>query len=117
MQVISELRSVKRRHLILYLPVVNAETDSHIGRIYDLSSKGCMLMCPEAVAVGETIGFKISSPYDAKQSDFITVKAECRYCKKDINPDFYIAGFLFHNVNHATKQAIMNLINQYAFEN
>ena len=112
---LKEQRKTKRRHLIYYLSAVDAGSGETLGYVYDITTKGLMLLCSEPVTVGSTFRLRIEIPANLSLSDSFEVEAECRWCREDVNPDNHICGFFFTQIDRASAVMINTLVARFGF--
>ncbi len=111
-----EKRKIKRKHLIYYLRVFDANTDQVIGHLVDITTGGFMLMSEKPIEKDTVYKLKIDLPEEIFGNKQITFEAKSARCEKDINPDFYNIGFLFININPNYFLTISQLVDQFGFE-
>jgi len=111
-----EKRRLKRRHLIFYLRVFNAETNQLLGYLVDLTPEGIMLMSEEPVEKGEKFKLRMDLPEEYSDRAKIEFDAESVWTSTDVNPDFYDTGFKFSNVSHEERLIIEDIIDDLGFE-
>jgi hypothetical protein len=109
-------RKFQRRHLIYYLRVFDAVTDALIGHLVDITPEGVMFINETPIDIQPGYQLKMALPETATGKSYIFFKAECKWCKKDVNPDFYVAGFQFEKIEQADKDIIFDLIENFGFE-
>ena len=88
-------RKSERFNLTTYLPIYDMVFRKELGRVYDLSLGGCMIMGPEKIFRGRTIYLRCDYPHDMGSGEAFSVKAKCVWSKRDINPKNFISGFQF----------------------
>jgi hypothetical protein len=86
-------RKVERRHLIYYLRVYNAKTGALLGNLVDISTRGIMLVSDNPLPVNEDVLLRMVLPDNVEGSREVEFEAVSRWCKNDINPDFFDTGF------------------------
>ena len=112
----NENRKFERRHLIFYLRVFNNDTNELIGYLVDITSEGVMFMSEKPIEIKPDYSLKMILPENQTGKSFIKFRASCKWCKKDINPDFYVAGFQFEQIDRPDKDIIFELIDDFGFE-
>lgn len=110
-----DMRRVKRRHLVFYLRVFDGLSSKVIGHIVDISSQGVMLISDNPVPVNEDYRLRMRLPAEIADKDEIIFTATSRWCKKDVNPDFYITGFQMHDLAPEMEKYILCLIDDFSF--
>ncbi len=111
-----DMRGVERRHLVFYLRVFDGMSSKVIGHIVDISSKGLMLICDNPVAVNENYRLRMRLPAEIADKDEILINATSRWCKQDVNPDFFITGFQILNLTADVEKYITCLIDDFSFK-
>jgi c-di-GMP-binding flagellar brake protein YcgR len=109
------LRQADRWHLVFYLRVFDGSSRNILGHVVDISEEGMMLICDNPVEMNEDYRLRMHLPRQVKDRDEIIFAATSRWCKKDNNPDFYLAGFQIHDLLPATREVIVNLIKQFSY--
>ena len=111
----SELRQLKRRHLIYYLEVFDQETGKLLGHLVDLTVKGMKLISKEEIAPGQTFSLRMIMPEEYCPEREVHFTATSTWCSEDVNPDFYATGFTTPDLESNTRRLFMILINQVGF--
>ena len=106
----------KRRHLLYYLKVINMGTDEVIGYLVDITSKGLMIMGNDQVAVNKLYNLKIIPDTELAEKDEITIKANCLWCRKSVNMEYWDSGFNLVDFDRNDVSDIEMLINQLALK-
>ncbi len=111
---LSEQRILKRHYLIYYLRVFNRSTGEVLGHLVDITTKGIMIMRDSPLDIGENYSLRIRWRNAAGRLQLADFEGVCRWCRPDVNPDFYGAGFQITTTNELHVQAIQGLINDLA---
>lgn len=111
-----EGRTFIRRHLLLYLKVLNLDTDRLVGRLGDINSKGVLLLTMDRLEAGSVfpIGIVIPETVDAERS-MLELVVEVRWCRQDARPDMYAAGCSITSIEEADREYIETLIDRIGF--
>lgn len=112
----NDLRKVERRHLVFYLRVFDGMGSKVIGHIVDISAQGLMLISDSPVPVNEDYRLRMRLPSEIADRDEILLNATSRWCKPDVNPDFYITGFQIHGLTPEIEKYIVCLIKDFSFD-
>ena len=104
-------RNMKRHYLIYYLRVFNRVTGEVLGHLVDITSKGIMIMRDSPIEVGLNYSLRLRWRNSAGKLQLADFDGVCRWCRPDVNPDFYGAGFAITTSDESTVQAIHSLIN------
>ncbi len=105
---------MRRHYLIYYLRVFDRETGAVIGHLVDITEKGIMIIRDAPIEVGTVLKLRLrwrSSVGRLQMADF---EGECRWCRPDVNPDFYGAGFAISAATTEHVRAISELISDLA---
>lgn len=111
-------RDLKRHYLIYYLRVYNRSNGEVMGHLVDITANGVMILRDSPIEVGTSYAMRIrwrNSEGKLQLADFDGV---CRWCRPDVNPDFYGAGFIITPRDDGDSekhvQAIQKLIDDLA---
>ncbi len=110
-----EKRTLKRRHLIYYLQVIDRDKDEAIGFLVDITTNGIMLMNESPVEVDKIFHLKIQLQTDLSQQGFLNFEAKSKWCKKSINADLYDTGFELLDVTTKDFSGIEDIITELGF--
>ena len=108
-----EKRRLTRKNLIYYLKVVDRRTGTLVGKLADISLEGIMLIHPEPIPVGRTYELRLDLPEHMEVKGPIDFSAQSKWSKKDLNPDFYAAGFQFTDIRDKDVEILKQLIEIY----
>lgn len=108
---VANKRNLKRHYLIYYLRVFNRENGEVIGHLVDITTKGIMLMRDSPIEVGINYSLRIRWRNSAGRLQLADFDGACRWCRPDVNPDFYGAGFSISSSTDTHVDAIAELIN------
>lgn len=112
----NECRRLKRRHLIYYLRVFNRETDQLLGHLVDITEEGLMLISEHPIEMGITFQMRMLLPSNIGGMESWEFDAISRWCRKDINPDFFDSGFQLNDTDVKDLTVIRNLIRGFGFQ-
>lgn len=110
-----EKRRIKRRHLLYYLPVNDAESLDLLGHLADITIEGIMLVGDMALVPGRTYELNLALPKDAFEKTELRCTARCAYCRKDVNPSLYASGFEIKQIAAEDRVLIRALIRKIGF--
>jgi len=111
-----EQTRIKQRHLTYYLKVFDVETDLLLGHLVDITSEGMMMVREEPLEEGQVFQLRLELPQPILMKDTFTFSAECRWSRKDGNPDLYISGFQFFSIAQNEQSVIDHLLRRHAFQ-
>ena len=110
-----ERRKVERRHLVFYLRVFEGMSTHVVGHLVDVSTKGAMLISDDPIPVDATYHLRMRLPSGSANREELLFTASSKWCRQDVNPDFYITGFEIHDLNPETARYIHDLIDDFSF--
>jgi hypothetical protein len=110
-----ELREVGRRYLVFYLRIYDGMNSKILGHLVDISEKGMMLICDDAIPVNENYRLRMRLPTQMKERNEIMFAATSRWCKIDANPDFFLVGFQMYDLDQANRDLILTLIRDFSY--
>jgi hypothetical protein len=108
-------RKLKRRHLLYYLRVYNADTGRLLGHLVDISPGGVMVMSQNRRRLGRRVTLRMVLPNQPRRAKIIEFDATTRWCSRDVNPDFWDTGFETTRLGRRQLIAIETLIEDYGF--
>lgn len=108
-------RKLKRRHLIYYLKVMDRDSDSLLGFLVDITTKGIMIMSEEPIKAGRIFHLKILLPTDDMNKKHLIFDAKSLWSEQSVNTDFYDTGFELINVNTKDFESIDKIIYKLGF--
>jgi hypothetical protein len=111
-----DLRQVDRRNLVFYLRVFDGTSRNILGHVVNISDKGVMLICDDPVEVDKDFRLRMHLPSLMKDKDEILFTATSKWQKKDVDPQFYLAGFQIHKLEPANEKVIDNLLKEFSYK-
>lgn len=109
-------RSVPRRHLIYYLRVFDVETNSLLGNLVDISTKGIMVVSDRHVEPGKLYKLRMVLPDTVDGRKEVEFDAESRWCQHDANELFYDTGFELLDPQSEFLDAVDRLVEDCLFK-
>ena len=109
-------RMPRRRHLTYYPEILDSDDPSFLGRLIDMSTSGIMLLTETEVESDKLFNFEIKLPDEFEGKKEIHLKARSVWCKKDVNPDYFAAGFEIEDIGNEDEKFIVVLIFEYGFK-
>ena len=109
-------RRFDRRHSIYYLRVYNQNDGTLLGNLVDISEKGVMLVSDEPLELDRFYKLKMQLPEPMNGKETIEFTGRCAWCKSDINPHFFGAGFELINPKPEFSEMLESLIEAYMFK-
>ena len=108
-----EKRKLRRRSLLYDFEVVEKDSGASVGRIINISLEGLMLISTDRQVSDTVLDLRIKLPETIFGKNNIDCKAQCMWCKKNKNTDFYEAGFHLLELPEDDIKAIVGLITKY----
>jgi hypothetical protein len=112
----SERRDLRRRHLLFYLRVFNTTSNQLLGWVVDLNAQGVMIISEKPIQTGQDYELKMDLPGQIGRKKTIKLTAESRWCRPDVNPDFYDIGFFVKEISDEDRQIIESMISFFGFQ-
>ena len=112
----AEQRKHDRKYLIYYLRVFDRNTEELLGNLVDITTEGLMLISESPIETDMIFELKMDLPEEIRGSRQIVFDAQSRWCKNDVNPDFYDTGFLLSNISSNDISIIESLIQDFYFQ-
>ena len=109
---VANKRDLKRHYLIYYLRVFNRENGEVLGHLVDITTKGIMIMRDSPIESGVNYSLRIRWRNSQGRLQLADFEGLCRWCRPDINPDFYGAGFAITSASPEHVEAIRSLIQE-----
>jgi len=111
-----EKRSSSRWHLVFYLRILDGTDKRILGHVVNLSSQGAMLVSDAPFEVNRAYKLRVLLPKELSGRLEIMVEATCRWCRQDVNPDFYLGGFHFNHLTSELEEQIRQLVDDFSIE-
>ncbi len=110
-----ESRIMKRRQLVYYLKLYDAETGEQVGNVVDITTRGCKIISKEPLPEGITMTLRLDFPEGLYSLKSVILKGNTLWSRPDVNPDFYVTGFEVPRLGAEERKAVRQLIEQTAF--
>lgn len=109
-----EKRRAERRKISYYFKALSSNTLELVGHLTDVSKVGINLDCPNPVKVGEILNLSIETTPDVSETELITFKAQCKWCRTDvIVPNVFNTGFEILEISPHDAQVLQLIQEQY----
>ena len=108
-------RKLKRRHVIFYSRVFDRNSGALLGHLIDINEAGLMLISEKPIETNLSYHLRMDLPERNAGKAFLIIDAQCLWCKPDINPAFYNAGFKVINMAQDDVDLINNMVDEYGF--
>jgi len=86
-------RTATRKHTVFHSKVFEAQSGEIVGYMVDVSTLGIRVMAPESMEPGQTLVLKLELPRALFGKETLSVEALVRWCRPDINPEYWAIGF------------------------
>jgi len=93
-----------------YFDVIDQRTEKSIGHLVDLTLEGFKIICREAIPRNEVFELRIELPKEVEGVRQIDTRAQCVWCERDINPEFFNAGFRIISISPPFTEIVETLI-------
>lgn len=74
-----------------------------------------MIVADEEVEVGKHFRFELMLPDEIEGHDRIRFMAKSIWCRRDVNPDYFAAGFGIEDIGEEDENLIEDMIDRYGF--
>lgn len=111
----SEVRIMKRRHLVYYLEVFDNDTGDLVGNLVDITTRGCKVVSKEVIPRDLVLNLRLVLPDDFYANKELVFEAKSVWSANDVNPDFYDTGFEVPRLGLAERKIIRRLIERVGF--
>ena len=108
-------RRLKRWYLVMYLRVFDEDTGELLGHIVDINKQGIRLVSDKPIPPNQTFRLWVDVPKENAPRQRIHLEAESLWSGRDVNPDFYNAGFRLHNISTQALLQLQLLIEEFKF--
>ena len=111
-----ETRHQQRKHVFLYLDVINLDTDSLLGHLGDISKDGMMIIAGHPLPLYQVYKVRIKLPETGEFTvPFVDLRVETRWSRPDVNPSVHCTGCLFVKINPADMPIIEQIGEMLSF--
>lgn len=86
-------RRIERQQLPCFLRVFNSVNGKPIGFLGNVSADGLMLVSHLPLMVGADFDLYLKIPSDEGPQQNIVLRANCLWCREDVTPQHFDAGF------------------------
>jgi hypothetical protein len=106
----NEKRKLQRRQLSVQLDVIDRATRQPLGQLVDITSEGMMVAGKAPVETPFFYQLIIPLPEKILGKERLEIDAESVWCRSDLNPQQFTAGFQFLNPREENIHAIVGLV-------
>lgn len=93
-----------------FFEVFDKNTNASVGHLVDLTVEGLKIIGRAEMRPRSRYQFRIDLPKEVRGVTRIFADAECMWCQKDIDPEFYIAGFKILSITPPFTEIVETLI-------
>lgn len=112
----NEQRKFDRRQLYYYLRVNYDQTLTLAGYLGDISLEGLMLIAQEDIEPDKVFSFRVDLNEGFGMEENLVFEARSVWCEKDANPEYFLIGFSFIDMDQASIDIVKYLIKKYGFD-
>jgi PilZ domain len=110
-----ERRKVKRRYLLYYVRVYDAETKEQIGNLVDITSHGAMILSPSPINEGKVFDILVELSEDVAKKAHMELSVRSIWCHPDIDPSLHNIGLVIEKISPDDIKTIRRIIEIYGF--
>lgn len=103
-------RGLKRHNLVYYLRVFDAGSGEVLGYLVDINAKGLMLVCDNKIEPNACYSMVLRWRNQKGEVQIAEFEGICRWCRPDVNPSFFGAGFSITSANEAHIHEVEDVI-------
>lgn len=111
-----EHRGKERKHLFLYLDVVDRLSGKLLGHLGDISEGGLMVISEHFLPLNVEHYVRIKLPEGEFNAKYLDAKIETRWEKPDVNPNLRCIGCRFVQIDQDDMEIILQLGELLSFE-
>ncbi|WP_426415624.1 PilZ domain-containing protein [Aestuariirhabdus sp. LZHN29] len=108
-----EHRTQTRKRLKSVVQVTNDDTGEEVGRIFDITIEGFMLLTREVVDPDKTFNFSFCLPDGFSGHSEIKLQAVCMWCQNSSFSEEFGAGFRLATINPVYEPAFQLFISEF----
>ncbi|MDR3210291.1 MAG: PilZ domain-containing protein [Planctomycetota bacterium] len=112
----SNKRGLHRYYLIYYLRVFDRDSGQILGHLVDINTNGLMIIRDSVIEVGTVYNLRLRWRSSSGRLTVADIEGTCRWCRPDVNPDFYGAGFAITSGSEENIKAIKELIGDLSIQ-
>ena len=95
-----------------FFDVIDETRKESIGHLVDLNVEGLKTIGGAIIERGKRLNLRIDLPREVKGVQKILIVAQCMWSEKDVNPQFYLAGFKIISISPPFAEIIETLIGE-----
>ena len=93
-----------------FFEVFDKKTNTTIGHLVDLTVEGLRIISRTEMRPRTRYQFRIDLPKEVQGVSRIFADAECIWCHKDVDPEFFMAGFKIIDITPPFTEIVETLI-------
>ncbi len=105
-------RKVRRRHVLYYLRLFDADSGQPVGDLHDITPEGIMIVGSRAFSPGEEFRLRLNLPREMFRIHEFEFSARCIWCRYDETASNFRMGFSVVNAESTELETIVNLITE-----
>jgi hypothetical protein len=112
----NERRKIIRRHIMCYSRVFDRRSGELLGFLNDIHRAGMNILSDLPMQVDKEYRFRLDLPEYIFGKNHLELNGICRWCRPDVDPHFYIAGFNLEGVSDEDAEIIERLNQEFELE-
>lgn len=108
-------RGTRRKYMMFYTRVFDAVTGTALGHLVDITPEGAMLISEHPLPADTAYRLRIELSSEEADKPFLEFDSRCLWCRPDVNPRFYNAGFQLLNLPAEDIAIIERIVEAYGF--
>lgn len=110
-----ERRKLKRKHIVFFARVFDAQTEQLLGHLVDITPEGAMLISESALPTDVNLRLKVELAEDIAPQPFLELEARSLWSRPDVNPRFFNTGFQLLRTTPEDVAIIQRIVKTYGF--
>jgi hypothetical protein len=108
-------RKTKRRYLLYYMRVYDANTRQQIGNLVDITPQGIMVVSDHPLPEDKNTRLRMELTAEVSEKPFMEFSAHSKWCEPDIIPNMYNTGFEILDLSSEDAEIIQHIIKEFGF--
>ncbi len=109
-------RIMQRKELVFYLELFATETGEKLGRLVDLTTRGCKVVNVDGFDSGAVMALTVMLPDKRYGVEKLSFNAISRWSEPDVNPDYLVTGFEIIRLGARERKIVRKLMAQFGFK-
>jgi hypothetical protein len=106
-----ERRKIKRMHIMCYSRIFDRRSGELLGFLNDITPLGMNILSDRTLQTSHTYWFRMDLPEYIFGRAYLELSGICKWSRKDVDPNFYVAGFQLEGITPEDVQ-IINQLNE-----